>query len=205
MTPEDQGRMRTRKPGTKEYPSLPSTALVVVDVQQAFDDPAWGVRNNHAAEGNIADLLAFWRRNSGPIVHVRHVNEAPTGRFYQDSAGFLPKPEAQELEGELVVTKTVNSAFIGTDLERHLREGRILDVVLVGLTTDHCVSTTARMAANLGFNTTVISDATATFGRIGPGGRFWLADEIHDSALASLFEEFAAISSTRELKTRFSN
>lgn len=182
-----------------------ATALIVVDVQQAFDDPAWGTRNNHDAEPNIADLLATWRRNTGPIVHVRDVNELPTGRFYRDSNGFLPKPEAKELEGELVITKTVNSAFIGTDLEQRLHAGQISDVVLVGLTTDHCVSTTARMAANLGFNTTVVSDATASFGRRGPGGRLWLADEIHDAALASLFGEFATISSTKELKKKFIN
>ena len=82
--------------------------------------------------------------------------------------GFDFKPEAQPLDGEPVITKDVNSAFIGTDLEARLREQGVEAVALVGLTTDHCVSTTARMAANLGFETWVLGDAMATHDRRGP-------------------------------------
>jgi nicotinamidase-related amidase len=62
--------------------------LVVIDVQQAFDDPSWGVRNNQQAEGDIARLLKVWRAASWPIVHVRHANEGPTGRFRRGAGGF---------------------------------------------------------------------------------------------------------------------
>ena len=105
-------------------------------------------------------------------------------------------PEALPLPGEPVIQKNVNSAFIGTDLEARLRASGADTVVLSGLTTDHCVSTTARMAANLGFATYVVSDATATFERTSPDGRHYTAEEMHDSAITSLNGEFATIVDT---------
>jgi len=162
--------------------------LLVIDVQQAFDDPNWGARNNPDAEGNIGRLLAAWRATGEPVVHVRHFNEGAGGRFARQAPGFQAKPEARELAGESVVLKTVNSAFIGTDL-----------VVCVGITTDHCVSTTVRMAANYGYTTTIVSDATATFERTGPDGRHWTAEDMHASALASLNDEFATVLTTDQV------
>jgi nicotinamidase-related amidase len=172
--------------------------LLVIDVQQAFDDPAWGSRNNPQAEANVARLLAAWRTAGGPIIHVRHVNLDPGGRFFAAAAGFAPKPEAREEAGEAVVTKTVNSAFIGTGLKAIL-EDRGDSVVCVGITTDHCVSTTVRMASNYGFLTVIVSDATATFERVDADGRSWTAEEMHASALASLNDEFATVLTTDQV------
>lgn len=178
---------------------MPAQAtLVVIDVQQAFDDPGWGERNNPCAEANVARLLAAWRAADAPIVHIRHVSVGAAGRFARQAPGFQPKSEAIELPGELVMVKTVNSAFIGTDLEEVLA-AHGGGAVFVGLTTDHCVSTTVRMSANLGFPTTLVSDATATFGRTGPDGRHWSAEDMHASALASLHDEFAEVLSADEV------
>lgn len=183
--------------------TLPRTsALIVIDVQRAFDDPQWGARNNPNAERNIAALLAGWRASGRPIIHIRHRNSQPEGRFHPGAVGFAVKPEAQELPGEVVLTKQVNSAFIGTDLESRLRADGITTVVIVGITTDHCVSTTTRMAGNLGFDTVIVSDATATFDRIGHDGRHYSADEMHDTALASLNGEFATVASTAQVLER---
>ena len=87
---------------------LPSaSALIVIDVQCAFNDPTWGERNNPLAERNIAALLAGWRSTKRPILHVRHRNSKPGGRFHPDAPGFAVKPEARELPGEVVLTKQV--------------------------------------------------------------------------------------------------
>ena len=173
-----------------------AVALIVVDVQQAFDNPRWGKRNNPEAESNIERLLNSWRSTHNPIFHIRHRSDEPGRQFSPGQPGYDVKPEAQSLPEEPVITKTVNSAFIGTDLQARLRSGGITTVVICGITTDHCISTTARMAGNLGFDTTVVSDATATFERLGPDGRHWTATNMHDAALASLHLEFATIQTT---------
>ena len=170
-----------------------NTALIIIDVQQAFNDPAWGERNNLDAEATIAKLLDHWRQAARPIIHIHHHSAHADGLFHPDKVGARVKPEAAPLEGEPVLIKNVNSAFIGTDLEQRLRASSVTTVVLVGTTTDHCVSTTARMAGNLGFATYVVADATATFARRGHDGRTYSADLMHDTALASLEGEFATV------------
>jgi len=170
-----------------------NAALLSIDVQQAFNDPSWGRRNNPDAERNIAALLAAWRNTARPIFHVQHRSASPTGLFRPGTPGYLHKPEGQPLVGEPVIVKSVNSSFIGTDLEARLRAAGIGVLVIMGLTTDHCVSTTTRMAGNFGFETYFVADATATFERTGPDGRHFTAEQMHDTALASLHGEFATV------------
>ncbi len=176
-----------------------SAALLVIDVQRGLDDPYYGVRNNPAAEQRIAELLAAWRAAGRPVLHAQHLSLRPDSPLREDAPGNAIKPEAAPLPGEPVFRKHANSAFIGTDLEAHLREKGIESLVIAGLTTDHCVSTTVRMAANLGFRVTVVEDATATFDRRGPDGAHYSADLMHRAALASLHAEFATVESSSEL------
>lgn len=119
--------------------------------------------------------------------------------FHPRSPGFQVKPEAQPLAGEPVLYKNVNSSFIGTDLEQRLRDAGITALVICGITTDHCVSTTTRMAGNFGFETYIVSDASATFERQGPDGRHYTARQMHDTALASLHGEFATVVTTKDV------
>ncbi len=177
--------------------------LVIVDVQMAFDDPVWGKRNNPGAEENVARLLVAWRAADAPVIHVRHRDTDPEWHFFnEDDPGFEFKPEAMPLADEPVVTKEVNSAFIGTNLEERLHAAGASTVVIAALTTDHCGSTTARMSGNLGFETWFVGDASATFDREGPDGEVFPADLIHRTSLASLHGEFADVVSTDEAITR---
>jgi nicotinamidase-related amidase len=176
-----------------------STALLLVDVQQGLDDPRLGARNNPLAEQRIADLLATWRATGRPVIHVQHLSLEPQSTLREDAPGHAFKTEALPLTGEPVFRKHVNSAFIGTELESYLRSHRIGALVVAGLTTDHCVSSTVRMAGNLGFSVTVVEDATATFERRGPDGARYDADLMHRVALASLHDEFATVRSTRDI------
>jgi nicotinamidase-related amidase len=171
-------------------------ALIVIDVQKGFDDPSWGNRNNPHAESNIALLLSAWRKKDWPIIHIQHCSAEPDSPLRPDQPGNEFKEEALPLAGEQQFTKTVNSAFIGTKLEPYLRDERITNLVIVGLTTDHCVSTSTRMAGNLGFDVTLVSDATATFDRTGPDDVKYAADDIHRIHLASLDNEFCKVRST---------
>jgi nicotinamidase-related amidase len=174
-----------------------NAALLVVDMQLGFDDPAWGARNNPMAEANAAALLAAWRAAGAPVVHVHHDSPAASGRLRRGTPGNAAKPETAPLASERVYRKSVNSAFVGTTLEVDLRALGIASLVIVGLTTNHCISTTARFAGNLGFKTFVVSDATATFDRRGLDGRLRLAGDVHDAALSDLQDEFAQILDTR--------
>ncbi len=172
---------------------LNRAALLVVDVQKGFDDPFWGPRNNPGAEVNIGRILSAWRETGRPVFHVFHDSASPTSPLRPGSSGNAPKPEGEPQEGERVYRKGVNSAFIGTDLEVDLRSAGIETLVVVGLTTNHCVSTTVRMAGNLGFETYLVTDATATFDRPGIDGRIRPAAEVHAAALSDLQEEFATL------------
>lgn len=175
------------------------TALLVIDVQQGFDAPVWGRRNNPQAEANIARLLREWRLRQLPIFHVRHDSTLPDSPLHPSKVGNTIKPAVKPLPDEPIIAKTVNSALIGTDLEEQLLEADVDSLVIVGLTTNHCVSTTARMAGNLGYETFVVSDATAAFDRPGLDGRMRPAEEVHASALSDLNGEFAAVVDTRTI------
>lgn len=173
------------------------TALLIIDVQQGLDAPHLGARNNPGAELRMQALLAAWREVAWPVVHVQHMSTRPESTLRPELPGNAIKPEVAPLPGEPLFRKTVNSAFIGTELEAHLRRSGIDRLVVIGLTTDHCISSSVRMAANLGFEVTVVEDATATFERVGPDGTHYPARAMHDLALASLHDEFARVRSTR--------
>lgn len=179
------------------------TALIVIDVQKGLDEQSWGERNNPEAEQNIARLLDAWRRRGWMIYYIQHQSKNPNSPLRPNYVGSEIKDIVRPQPGEPILQKYENSAFIGTDLEERLRAGNQSTVVLTGLTTDHCVSTTARMAANLGFDTIVVSDATATFERSSPiTSRRFTAEEIHEAELTSLNGEFARIAETEALLSR---
>lgn len=176
-----------------------NTALIVIDVQEGLDSPVLGQRNNPDAEANIARLLATWRAQGRPVFHTRHLSTQSDSPLRPEQPGSAIKASAKPLPNEVVIDKQVNSAFIGTDLEARLRAANITDLVFVGLTTNHCVSTSVRMASNLGFTTMVVADATAAHERYGPDGAHYSADTVHAVELATLHGEFGRVVLTREL------
>ncbi len=177
-----------------------NTALLLIDVQKGFlDGSYWGPRNNPQMEERISDLLTAFRTHDFPVLHIRHhsLEEKSPLRPNQDGAEFMDI--AIPMSHEAVFTKTVNSAFIGTSLESHLRSHGISNLIMAGLTSDQCVSTSARMAANLGFEVTIAEDAVATFDRVGFDGNRYAANLVHAVSLASLRNEFASIQTTRDV------
>ncbi len=178
-----------------------AAALIVVDVQQAFDEweQAGMRRNNPDAVTRIADLLRAFREKDLPIFHIRHHSKEAGSTFAPGQTGYSVREEAREQPGEPVLVKRVNSSFIGTDLEARLHAVGIVTTVICGVTTNHCVETTTRMAGNLGFHAWLVRDATWTFDRTGPDGDHHTAEEIHAMTLSNLHEEFARIVTTTEV------
>lgn len=182
------------------------TALLLIDIQQGLQETNfYGTeRNNPQAEENCQKILEAFRKKNLPLFHVQHCSTNPESPLHPTKKGNAFHPLVQPKNNEPIIQKNVNSAFIGTDLEARLKNQNISDLVIVGLTTEHCVSTSTRMAANLGFNVTLISDATAAFDKVGVDGKTYSADLIHNAALANLKDEFAIIKTTeaflKELK-----
>lgn len=179
--------------------SADNTALLIIDAQVGLDDPRLGPRNNPCAERNIARLLARWRARSRPVFHVQHMSTEPNSPLRPELPGNAIKREAAPVGDEPVIQKCVNSAFIGTDLRERLRAAGVSTLVIAGLTTDHCVSSTARMAGDLGFRAIVVADATAAHERRSYDGALHAAETVHELALANLHQEFATILTTDQV------
>lgn len=177
-------------------------ALILVDIQKGFDNIAYwgGQRNNLDAEEKAGELLLLWRGFDLPIFHVQHCSSNPESMLHVTNKGNAFRDEVTPIRDEPVIQKNVNSAFIGTDLKALLDRQMITKLVIAGLTTDHCISTTTRMAGNFGFDTFLVSDATATFNKRGINGENYPAELIHATALASLKDEFATIVTIESLK-----
>lgn len=173
--------------------------LLPVDVQRGFDDPSWPPRWNEAMEANGRALLAHWRAAGAPIVHVRHDSVQPGsslapghwGNDFRD--GFAP------LDGEPIVSKSVNSAFIGTDLDLRLRRLGAERVVVFGISTDMCVSTTVRTGANMGWTMTLVPDACDCFDLPDGAGGTIPARSIQAAHVATLAAEFCTVTTTVDL------
>ena len=176
------------------------SVLVVVDVQRAFDDAGfWGRRNNPDCEANVARLIDAWRAKGDPIVFVRHDSDEDGSPLSPGQAGNEFK-DVVTGEPDLLVTKQVNSAFYGSpDLHEWLGGQSIGEIVICGITTNHCCETTARMAGNLGYEVRFVIDATHTFDMAGPDGQTVTADDLTRATAASLHGEFADVVRTSDV------
>ncbi|MET4728780.1 nicotinamidase-related amidase [Lysobacter enzymogenes] len=176
-----------------------SIALIPIDVQRGFDYPPWGRRNNLHMERNGQRLLAAWRERGWPLIHVRHDSVQAGSTLRPDHPGNAFRDGFEPRASEAVVSKSVNSAFIGTDLDLRLRRLGVDTVIVFGVSTDMCVSTTARMASNLGYRTIVVADACFCFDLDDGAGGTLAAEAISAAHLATLRAEFAQVMDTSEL------
>lgn len=181
------------------------TALILIDVQLGLDDARLGARSNPAAEQNMARLLHAWRRQGRPIFHIQHMSTEPASPLRADLPGNCIKPEVAPLPGEPIIQKQVNCAFIGTDLQERLQAQGIQSLLFVGLTAEHCVSTSARVAGDLGYEVVVAADATASHECFSYDGAHIPAETVQAVALANLHREFATVRMTADILGSVSN
>jgi nicotinamidase-related amidase len=174
-------------------------ALIVIDAQKGFDADVWGPTHNPACNDNIEALLTLWRDHDWPVVLVRHDSASAT-------SPLSPGQSGNELydgvagKHDLLVTKTVNSAFYGTpDLHEWLTANNLKNIVICGITTNFCCETTARMAGNLGYDVTFAIDATRTFDVTLLDGTVVPAATVAAMTAANLHGEFATVRTTAEI------
>ena len=176
-------------------------ALIIIDVQKAFLEKDYpGIkRNNINAELICGKILKKWREIDLNVIHVRHSSTNPESKLHKSKPGFKFNDYVRPNNNEIVLTKEVNSAFIGTGLDEILKNLNINTLVIVGMTTNHCISSSVRMAGNLGYETFLINDSTACYNSTGLDGKEIDCEVIYQASIASLRGEFAEIISSREL------
>jgi nicotinamidase-related amidase len=173
--------------------------LLPIDMQQGFEYPSWPPRWNQESDSNGLALLRKWREAGRPIVHVRHDSVIEGSTLNPDHPGNRFRPGFEPLEGEPLVTKSVNSAFIGTDLDLRLRRLGARHVVAFGISTDMCVSTTVRTGSNMGWDMVLVADACDCFDLPDGKGGTIAAEAVHTTHVATLGFEFCQVVSTSDL------
>ncbi len=171
------------------------TALLLIDIQEGVDVLShWGGphgrRNNPDAERNMLSLLSRWRKKKRQVAFTIHDSREAASPLKLSLKTGRQKPGFEPNPGDIVVTKDVNSGFIGTSLETQLHRASINRLVVVGFFTNSCVETTVRMAGNLGYDTYVVHDCCATTNRLGPDGADYDPEVVHKMSIANLHGEF---------------
>ncbi len=165
----------------------PSTALVVVDVQNDFADPAGGlsVRGGDQIVSLVNAEIAAAQAAGGSVAYTQDWHPESTPHFARDGGTWpvhcVRDTWGAQLHPDLVIAGPVvrkgqhgEDGYSGftmadpltretrpTELEALLRERGVGRVVVCGLATDYCVKATALDAAALGFETFLVADATA--------------------------------------------
>jgi nicotinamidase-related amidase len=143
--------------------STMTRALLVIDVQESFRQaPLWPTISNPDIASDVARLVDGVRANGDLVVWVLHT-EPGSGSAFDPDGGHVryleplaPKP------GEPQLTKTSHNAFTTTNLQQLLTQRGITEVVVCGIRTEQCAETTARVAFDLGYQVTFVTEATAT-------------------------------------------
>jgi len=173
-------------------PRLRDACLVLIDLQYEYLAGPIALPDARAAIANTAKLLARARAAGTSIFHVAHKGR-PGGLFDRSAERGAIVTELAPLPGEPVIEKGLPNAFAGTDLQAKLAATERKEIILAGLMTHMCVSSTARAGLDLGYRITVDADSCAT--RDLPDGRGGsiAAATVHEVALAELSDRFAII------------
>ncbi len=179
---------------------LPESAVLVpIDMQRAFDGPPWQRRWNDQLDRNALTVLNAWRSSGRSVIHVRHDSVTPGSTLRPEAPGNAFRQGFEPQEGETIVAKGVNAAFIGTDLDLRLRRMKCDTVVIFGISTDMCVSTSVRVGSNLGYQVILVEDACDCFDLPDGQGAHIPAEEVHRVHIATLRHEFATVVRGAEL------
>ena len=179
---------------------MADTALLVIDIQNDyFPGGAMELEGADAAGARAGAVLARFRQEGKPIIHVRHLSVRPGSTFFlPNTRGAEIHPSVAPRDGETIVEKNFPNSFRGTALQQHLEELGTKNLVVAGMMTHMCVDASVRHAADLGYKITLLGDACATRAQ-SYGGEKVPARQVHAAFLAALNGFYARVVNTHEL------
>jgi nicotinamidase-related amidase len=171
---------------------LKDSALIMIDCQNTYRSGIMQLTGVEEALQEAQKLLHMARALKIPVFHIRH--DAGPGTPYDINAPIgAIADEVAPVAGESVITKNYPNAFIQTDLDAQLKTAGVKNLVLAGFMTHMCINSTAHGAFNLGYNVAVVAGATASRPLQAANGKVLSAQEVHDGAIASTRDLYAAI------------
>ncbi|WP_152207173.1 cysteine hydrolase family protein [Marinobacter changyiensis] len=181
--------------GQHQPAPLTESALILIDCQNTYRRGIMQLTGVEEALAEAKKLLELARQNDVPVFHIRHDGGEGSPYDLTDDLGAISE-EVAPVGDEPVITKNVPNSFVGTDLDAQLKALGIKNIVLAGFMTHMCVNSTAHGGFNLGYAPTVVASATATRPLATASGRVLSAQDVHDGALASTRDLYAAVVET---------
>lgn len=172
---------------------LSQAVVIVIDMQREYLDGSVPLPDLQATLKGAADLLRVARLNKTPVIHV--LNQGPKGNLLFNAEGpyYAELPEIAAIEGEATVIKHLPNSFAGTNLQALVDATGRKQLIIAGCTTHVCVSATARAALDLGYQSTVVANATTSRDLLDHKGNRIPADIVKQTALAELRDAFAVV------------
>jgi len=139
-------------------------ALLLIDIQNDyFPGGLYPLSEPQAAADKAAQVLAAYRAQGKPVIHIQHIATRPGATFFlPDSLGAEIHASVAPLPGEAVLTKAYPNSFRETGLQALLTQLNVTHLTVAGMMTHRCVDTTVRAAFDLGYQIELIHDACAT-------------------------------------------
>jgi nicotinamidase-related amidase len=138
-------------------------ALIVIDVQESFrQQPLWRLTAHPDIADRVNRLVDHARAEGDLVVWVLHSEPGSGGAFDPTLGHVRLMAGLSPHEGEPVLTKTAHNAFTTTNLQQLLTERGIRELTVCGIRTEQCCETTARLAFDLGYDVTFVTEATTT-------------------------------------------
>lgn len=172
--------------------SLRDSALIMIDCQNTYREGVMQLEGVEPALKQAQQLLQLARENATPVFHIQHDGGEGSPYDLNTELGAIAS-EVSPVDGEQVIVKNFPNAFVQTPLDEALRSRGITNIILAGFMTHMCVNSTAHGGFNLGYSPTVVASTTASRGLETSDGTQLTAQQVHQAALASTRDLYAAV------------
>jgi nicotinamidase-related amidase len=176
----------------QEPGQLRESALIMIDLQNTYRRGVMKLSGVEQAIAEAAKLLEMARDLKVPVIHIQHDGGPGTPYDVRAEIGAI-SDEVAPIAGESVITKNYPNSFVQTDLDEQLKALGVHKIMLAGFMTHMCINSTAHGGFNLGYAPTVVASATATRALEGANGQVLTAQQVHDAAIASTRDLYAAV------------